>query len=39
MDALNERRSVQLKLGQTIVQSTITYLDCGWLLLMCEAAL
>ena len=31
MDTLNERDSLQLNLGQTVVQSTIKNLECGWL--------
>ena len=38
MDTLNERGSLHLNLGQTIVQSTITNLECGWLHSMSEAA-
>ena len=38
MDTLNERGSLQLNLSQTIVQSAIKNIDCGWLLSMSEAA-
>ena len=38
MDTLNERGSLHLNLGQTIVQSTIKNLECGWLHSMSEAA-
>ena len=38
MDTLKERGSLHLNLGQTIVQSTITNLECGWLHSMSEAA-
>ena len=31
MCTLNERDSLQLNLGQAIVQSTIKNLECGWL--------
>ena len=31
MDTLNERGSLQLNFGQTIVQSTKKNLECGWL--------
>ena len=31
MDTLNERGSLHLNLGQTIVQSRIKNLECGWL--------
>ena len=31
MDTHNERGSLHLNLGQTIVQSTIKNLECGWL--------
>ena len=38
MDTLNERGSLQLNLGQTIVQSTNKHLECGWQHSMSEAA-
>ena len=38
MDTLNERDSLQLNLGQTVVQSTIKNLEYGWLHEMSEAA-
>ena len=38
MDTLNERGSLHLNLGQTIVQSTIKNLESGWRHSMSEAA-
>ena len=38
MDTLNERGILHLNLGQTLVQSTIKNLECGWLHSMIEAA-
>ena len=38
MDTLNERGSLHLSLGQTIVQSTVKNQDCRWHHSMSEAA-
>ena len=39
MEALNERGSLNLNLGQTIVQSKIKNQDCRWQHSMSEAAI
>ena len=38
MDTLNERGTLHLNLDQTILQSTIKNLECGWLHSRSEAA-